>query len=75
MQNVACPSTMVQKLKGIPPRLNALRRLIPVMIPGRAIGRTSSSDTVSRPKKRERQTAAAARVPSTSAIAVEAVAT
>ena len=75
MQNVACPSTIVQKLKGISPRLNALRRLMPVMMPGSAIGRTRRSETVSRPKKRERQTAAAARVPSTSAMSVEAAAT
>ena len=75
MQKVACPSTIVQKLNGISARLNALRRLIPVMMPGSAIGRISRSETVSRPKKRERQTAAAASVPSTSAISVEAAAT
>ncbi len=41
---------------------------MPVMIPGSAIGRMTSSDTVSRPKKRARVIAAAQSVPSTSAI-------
>ncbi len=41
------------------------------MIPGSAIGSISSSEIASRPKKRERQTAAAASVPSTMATAVE----
>ena len=53
MQNVAWPRTIVQKLKGISTRLNAERSEIPVMIPGKAIGRITRSDTVSRPKKRE----------------------
>ena len=38
-------------------------------IPGRAIGRITRKEIVSRPKKRWRATASAARVPSTSAIA------
>ena len=38
------------------------------MIPGSASGRTSRNDTASRPKNRKRATAAAAIVPSTSAI-------
>ena len=48
---------------------------MPVMIPGRAIGRITSSEIVSRPKKRVWLTAAAHSVPSTSAIIVEIVAT
>ena len=59
MQNVAWPKTIVQKLKGISTRLKAERSEIPVMIPGKAIGRITRSDTVSRPKKRERATAEA----------------
>ena len=43
---------------------------MPVMIPGRASGRTSRNEIVSRPKKRKRTTAAAAIVPSTSAAAL-----
>ena len=40
------------------------------MIPGSASGRTSRNDTASRPKKRYRATAAAAIVPSASAMTV-----
>ena len=43
---------------------------MPVMIPGRAIGRISKNDTDSRPKKRKRAIANAAIEPSTIAIAV-----
>ena len=39
---------------------------MPVMMPGSAIGRISSSAIASRPKKRARASAAAASVPSTS---------
>ena len=46
-----------------------------MMMPGSAIGRISRSEIVSRPKNRERQTAAAARVPSTSASSVDTAAT
>jgi len=48
---------------------------MPVTTPGRAMGSTKSSDMVSRPRMRERASAPAARVPSTSAAAVEAAAT
>ena len=48
-------------------RLKAERSEMPVMIPGSAMGRTTSSDTASRPKNRARATAAAQSVPSTSA--------
>ena len=44
----------------------------PVTIPGRAIGRMTRKEIVSRPKKRWRATASEASVPSTSAIAVAA---
>src|SRR5688500_4685213 len=66
---------MVQKLNGISARLNADRSEIPVMIPGSAMGSTTSSDTVSRPKHRDRATAAAQSVPSTRATSVEIAAT
>ncbi|MCY1384294.1 hypothetical protein D9M69_725320 [compost metagenome] len=45
------------------------------MIPGKAMGKMTSSEIVSRPKKRVRATAAAVIVPKTSAIAVEIAAT
>ena len=50
-------------------------RAVPVMIPGSASGSTSRNEIVSRPKKRKRATAAAAIVPSTSAIPVVTSAT
>jgi hypothetical protein len=50
MQNVACATTMVTKPSSQPNRVrNALLRAMPVTIPGSAIGRITSSDTVSRP--------------------------
>ncbi len=45
------------------------------MMPGSAIGRMISSEMVSRPKKRDPETAAAQSEPRISAIAVETVAT
>ena len=48
---------------------------MPVTMPGSAIGRMISSDTALRPKNRVRCSAIAARVPSTSAIAVASSAT
>ncbi len=48
---------------------------MPVMMPGSAIGRMTSSEIVSRPKNLVRLTAAAQSVPSTSAITVEIDAT
>ena len=66
---------MVQKENGISARLKAERSAMPVMMPGSAIGRMTSSDIVSRPKKRVCETAAAQSVPSTRAMAVEAAAT
>src|SRR6218665_304981 len=75
MQKVAWPSTIVQNENGISIRLNADRNEMPVMMPGSAIGRITSSDIVSRPKNFEPDTAAAQSVPSTSAMSVEIDAT
>ena len=75
MQNVAWPSTIVQNENGISASAKAERSEMPVMMPGNAIGRMRSSDTDSRPKKRERLTAAAASVPSSIASTVETAAT
>ncbi len=66
---------MVQKLNGMPARLKAERREMPVRMPGSAMGRMISSEMDSRPKKRKRDMAAAARLPSTSAMPVEMPAT
>jgi hypothetical protein len=52
--------------------VKVLLRATPVTIPGRAIGRMTRKETVSRPKKRWRATAIEARVPSSRAIAVAA---
>src|SRR3981081_126895 len=70
MQKVACPTTIVSSEKLRLLKLMNEFSAIPVMIPGSAIGSTSTSDTASRPKKRKRSTANAAIVPSTIAIAV-----
>ena len=75
MQKVAWPRTIVQNEKGISIRLNAERSEMPVMMPGSAIGRMTSSEIVSRPKNFVPDTAAAQSVPRTSAIAVEIAAT
>ena len=61
--------------KGISRILKAERSDMPVMIPGNAIGRMTSSEMASRPKKRALETAAAHSVPRTMEIAVEAEAT
>ena len=75
MQNVAWPSTIVQNEKGMSASAKAERSEMPVMMPGSAIGRMRRSEIASRPKKRERATAAAASVPSTSATSVAIAAT
>ena len=75
MQNVAWPSTMVQIEKSIPMMSKAERSDMPVMMPGSAIGRTNSSEIVSRPKKWARDSAAAASVPKMSARKVAIAAT
>ena len=72
MQKVAWPGKTVRNENGISAGLKAGRSAMPVMMPGSAVGRMTSSDTVSRPKKRERETAAAASVPGTRAVAVAA---
>ena len=70
MQNVACPMTIVSSERPIPAKVNAEFSAIPVMMPGSASGRTSSSDMASRPKNRNRCTPNAAAEPSSSAITV-----
>src|SRR6266850_776512 len=74
-QNVAWPATIVIVENEMSARLIAERNAIPVTIPGSAIGRITRYETVSLPKKRERATAAAARLPRTSANRVERRAT
>src|SRR4051794_22891567 len=63
MQKVAWPKTIVQVEKGRFMMSKAERKAMPVMMPGRAIGRMNNSDSDSRPKKRARAKAAAASVP------------
>src|SRR5919198_907981 len=70
MQNVAWPITIVQRDGWIEPNEKNEFRAMPVITPGKAMGRTSRNETASRPKKRNRVTALAAAVPSTSATAV-----
>src|SRR5579863_217829 len=70
MQKVAWPITIVSSDRLSPMYWNAEFSAMPVMIPGSARGSTSSSDTVSRPKKRKRCTPAAASEPSSNATAV-----
>src|SRR5207248_10661139 len=71
MQNVACPMMIVNRPKLSPLKLMKEFSAMPVMIPGSAIGSTSSSEIASRPKKRKRCTAKAAIDPSTTAIPVD----
>ena len=76
MQNVACAITTVRKPRSMPSMVRkALLRAMPVTMPGSAIGRMISSDTVLRPKKRVRRSASPASVPSTRAITVASSAT
>src|SRR5260370_39655344 len=63
MQKVAWPMTIVSSENVSALKLMNEFNAIPVMIPGSAIGSTSRSETVSRPKKRKRSTANAAIVP------------
>ena len=61
----------VSRLRSMPRTwVNVSLSATPVTMPGRAIGRMTRNETVSRPKKRWRATAIEASVPSTSAIAV-----
>src|SRR6187431_2153812 len=74
MQKVAWPTITVKRLSETPSTwVKVLLRATPVTMPGRAIGRITRKETVSRPKKRCRATAIEASVPSTSAIAVAAM--
>ncbi len=57
MQNVAWPMMIVSRPKSMPMVRNAVLRAIPVTMPGRAIGRMTRKEIVSRPKKRKRWTA------------------
>ena len=66
---------MVAKLNGMSTKLIEERNAMPVTIPGSAMGRMISKVIASRPKKRARYNAAAARVPSAIAIAVDTRAT
>src|SRR3954471_15582177 len=70
MQNVAWPITIVQYERLIDQNWKNELSAMPVMIPGSAIGRTSSSEIDSLPKKRKRCSANAAALPSTIAIVV-----
>src|ERR1700755_1887903 len=74
MQNVAWPTTIVQRLKFVCQKEKKEFSAIPVMIPGSAIGRTSRNEIASRPKKRKRCTPNDARVPRTSAMNVASTA-
>ena len=67
--------TIVHNEKGTSPRLSAERMAMPVMIPGRARGRTRNTEMPSRPKKWNRPTAAAAIEPKTMATSVATSAT
>src|SRR5581483_2690094 len=71
MQKVAWPITIVSSDRFTPSQVKNELSAMPVIIPGRAIGSTSTNDTASRPKKRRRATANAASDPSSKAIAVE----
>ena len=66
---------MVHSENGMSARLKAERSAMPVMMPGSAIGRMTSSEIASRPKNFEPDTAAAQSVPSTMAITVAIAAT
>src|SRR2546423_14509666 len=63
-QNVACPITIVQYDRLVPQKAKNELSAMPVMIPGSAIGRTSSQEIASRPKKRKRESPKAAADPS-----------
>src|SRR5437588_5067050 len=70
MQKVAWPMTIVVSDRLTPPKVKNELSAMPVMMPGSAIGSTSTNDTASRPKKRSRCTANAAIDPSSNAIVV-----
>src|SRR2546423_13442080 len=70
MQKVACPTMIVVSEKMTPRLLKNEFSAMPVMIPGSAIGSTSTREIASRPKKRKRCTAKAAIEPSSVAMPV-----
>jgi hypothetical protein len=70
MQKVAWPTTIVHSESGTPRNRKVDCRAMPVTMPGSAIGSTTSSDSVSRPKKRWRWTANDRALPSSSATTV-----
>ena len=71
MQNVAWPTITVNSDRStLSTCVKVALSAMPVTIPGSASGRMTRNEIVSRPKKRLRETASAASVPSTSAIAV-----
>ncbi len=73
MQKVAWPTITVNRLRSTPSTWVKVSLIaIPVTIPGSAIGMMTRNEIVSRPKKRWRETASEASVPSTIAIAVAA---
>src|SRR5215475_3605144 len=75
MQKVAWPTITVKRLSGtFSTWVKVLLIATPVTIPGRAIGRITRKEIVSRPKKRKRATASEASVPSTRAIDVATIA-
>src|SRR5689334_11664988 len=74
MQKVAWPTITVKRLSGTSSTwVKVLLIATPVTMPGRAIGRITRKEIVSRPKKRWRATASEARLPSARAIAVAAI--
>src|SRR4249919_1231344 len=73
MQKVAWATITVNSERSMPNTwVKVLLSATPVTIPGRAIGRMTRKEIVSRPKKRCRATASEASVPRTRAIAVAA---
>ncbi len=75
MQNVACPATTVANPGVTDASFMAESSATPVTTPGRAMGSVRAKVSDSLPGKRPRNIAAAAIVPSTSAIAVAQAAT
>src|SRR4029079_11360917 len=69
-QKVACPMTIVQKLRSIDQKPKNELSAMPVMIPGSAIGSTKMNDTACCPKNLWRESANAASEPRISATAV-----
>ena len=63
MQKVAWPTTIVKQPEREADLRNVVERAMPVTMPGSAIGRTTTNEIDSRPKKRWRETAIDASVP------------